>query len=209
MRGSGVTAKLPDSETVWRQEGSGALTPGKPITLAWDNGEGLEFRRIVSVDDKYLFTAKDEVKNTGTAPVSLHPYALISRHGTPKTEGYYILHEGLIGVIGDQGLKEETYKGIEDKKTSPSRSTNAWLGITDKYWADGAAARPHREPAGALLGRRGRIAEDLPDRLPARRADDRPRRDRRGELPPVRRRQGSRARSTPTTRRSASIASSC
>ena len=73
--------------------------------------------------------------NTGTAPVTLHPYALISRHGTPKTEGYYILHEGLIGVLGDQGLKEETYKDIEEKKAITFKATNAWLGITDKYWA--------------------------------------------------------------------------
>jgi YidC/Oxa1 family membrane protein insertase len=135
VRGAGVTAKLPDTETVWRQQGTGALTPGKPVTLTWDNGEGLEFRRTIAVDDKYLFTARDEVTNKGTAPVTLHPYALISRHGTPKTEGYYILHEGFIGVFGDQGLKEESYKTVEDKKTIPIKATNAWLGITDKYWA--------------------------------------------------------------------------
>jgi YidC/Oxa1 family membrane protein insertase len=132
---SGVTAKLPDSNTVWRQEGSGALTPGKPVTLTWDNGEGLEFRRTIAVDDKFLFTAKEEVKNTGTAPVALHAYGLISRHGTPKIDGFYILHEGLIGVFGDQGLKEETYKGIEDKKTLVLNPVKGWLGFTDKYWA--------------------------------------------------------------------------
>ena len=106
-----------------------------PITLTWDNGEGLTFRRSIAVDDKYLFTAKDEVANTGAAPVTLFPYALISRHGTPETSGYYILHEGLIGVLGDQGLQEETYKKIEDKKTEAWKVTNAWLGFTDKYWA--------------------------------------------------------------------------
>ena len=46
----------------------------------------------------------------------LFPYGLISRHGTPKVLGYYILHEGLIGVMGNEGLQEETYKKIEDKK---------------------------------------------------------------------------------------------
>jgi YidC/Oxa1 family membrane protein insertase len=134
VRGAGSNAKLPDSETVWRQEGSGTLTPGKPVTLIWDNGEGLEFRRTIQVDDKYLFTAKDEVKNTGAAPVALHPYALISRHGTPKTEGYYILHEGLIGVLKDK-LEEHTYSDIEKKKEVKIETVNGWLGITDKYWA--------------------------------------------------------------------------
>ena len=135
VRGAGVTAKLPDTETVWRQEGAGALAPGKPVTLTWDNGEGLEFRRTIAVDDKYLFTARDEVVNKGTAPATLYPYALISRHGTPKTEGYYILHEGFIGVFGEQGLKEESYKTVEEKKTIPIKAANSWLGITDKYWA--------------------------------------------------------------------------
>src|SRR5205085_668182 len=68
-------------------------------------------------------------------PVTLFPYALISRHGTPHTEGYYILHEGLIGVLGEQGLQEQTYKNIEEKKTQTWKVTNAWLGFTDKYWA--------------------------------------------------------------------------
>jgi YidC/Oxa1 family membrane protein insertase len=67
--------------------------------------------------------------------VTLYPYALISRHGTPHTLGYYILHEGLVGVMGDQGLKEETYAKIEEKKSETFDVTNAWLGITDKYWA--------------------------------------------------------------------------
>jgi len=133
--GAGITAKLPDADTVWTQEGSGALAVGHPITLTFDNGEGLTFRRTIAVDDKYLFTAKDEVTNKGEKPVSLYPYALISRHGTPETSGYYILHEGLIGVIGDKGLQEETYKKMEDKKSESWKATNAWLGFTDKYWA--------------------------------------------------------------------------
>jgi YidC/Oxa1 family membrane protein insertase len=131
--GSGL--KLPNAETLWQQQGAGALTPDKPVTLTFDNGDGLEFRRTISVDDKYLFTLKDEVINKGTAPVTLHPYALISRHGTPATLGYYILHEGAVGYMGDKGLQEVTYKNLEDKKTITFEVTNAWLGITDKYWA--------------------------------------------------------------------------
>jgi len=37
--------------------------------------------------------------------------------------------------MGDQGLQEYTYKAIEDKKTVSFKATDAWLGITDKYWA--------------------------------------------------------------------------
>ncbi|MGB6314574.1 MAG: membrane protein insertase YidC [Pseudolabrys sp.] len=132
---AGANVKLPTSETVWTQSGSGALTINHPVTLTYDNGEGFEFRRTIAVDDKYLFTLKDEVTNKSANPVALYPYALISRHGTPHTAGYYILHEGLIGVLGDSGLQEFTYKNIEDKKAVNFDITNGWLGITDKYWA--------------------------------------------------------------------------
>jgi len=127
--------KVPGADTVWKQVGTGALSPNHPVTLTWDNGEGLTFRRIISVDDKYMFNVRQEVVNQGSAPVSLSPYGLISRHDTPKTLGYYLLHEGLVGDLGSEGLQEYTYKKIEEKKDVKFDVTNAWLGITDKYWA--------------------------------------------------------------------------
>src|SRR6185437_16092355 len=96
-------AKVPGPQTLWK--GSGTLTPTTPVTLTWDNGEGLVFTRTISVDADYMFTLKDEVKNSGAAAANLVPYALISRTGTPQTSGYYILHEGLIGELGG-GLQE-------------------------------------------------------------------------------------------------------
>ena len=130
----GTALKVPGPETVWQQQGSAPLAVGRPVTLTYDNGEGLQFRRTIAVDDNYLFTIKDEVTNTGDAPVTLYPYALISRHGTPKTEGYYILHEGPIGVLGGK-LIEESYAEVEKRKTLAFPATQGWLGFTDKYWA--------------------------------------------------------------------------
>jgi YidC/Oxa1 family membrane protein insertase len=131
---AGANVKVPGADTLWQQRGSGALSVGRPVTLTWDNGEGLEFRRTIAVDENYMFTVKDEVANKGGAPVTLYPYALLSRHGTPQTLGYYILHEGFIGVLDDK-LLEETYADVEKKKTISFSSANAWLGFTDKYWA--------------------------------------------------------------------------
>jgi YidC/Oxa1 family membrane protein insertase len=132
---SGSTVRIPDQNTLWQQEGSGSLTPNSPVTLKYDNGEGLIFRRTIAIDDRYLFTVKDDVSNVGNAPVTLYPFALISRHGTPQVAGYYILHEGLVGYLGDQGLQEYGYKKIDDAKAVNFKVTNGWLGITDKYWA--------------------------------------------------------------------------
>ncbi|HEY8335721.1 MAG TPA: membrane protein insertase YidC [Tardiphaga sp.] len=135
VAGAGATVKVPDQNTQWQQEGSNALTPATPVTLKFDNGEGLTFKRTIAIDDRYLFTIKDDVTNIGNAPVTLYPFALISRHGTPHVEGYYILHEGLVGYLGDQGLQEYGYKKIDEAKAVNFKVTNGWLGITDKYWA--------------------------------------------------------------------------
>src|SRR6201997_3968950 len=132
---SGSTARIPDQNTVWQQENTGSLTPSHPVTLKYENGDGLTFRRTIAIDDHYLFTIKDEVTNVGNAPVPLYPFALISRHGTPQVSGYYILHEGLIGYLGDEGLQQYTYKKIDEAKSVGFKVTNGWLGITDKYWA--------------------------------------------------------------------------
>ena len=132
---TGSTVRIPDQNTTWEQEGSGSLTPSTPVKLKYDNGDGLTFRRTISIDDRYLFTIRDEVTNVGSAPVTLYPFALISRHGTPQVSGYYILHEGLIGYLGDQGLQEYSYKKIDDAKAVSFKVTDGWLGITDKYWA--------------------------------------------------------------------------
>ena len=131
---AGSTAKVPGPDTVWTQRGTGSLGVGRPVTLTYDNGEGLEFRRTIAVDDKYLFNVEDLVNNKGSAPAALYPYALISRHGLPETAGYYILHEGPIGLLEDK-LQELSYSDVEKKKSIAFKSTNAWLGFTDKYWA--------------------------------------------------------------------------
>jgi YidC/Oxa1 family membrane protein insertase len=134
LASSGATIKLPDETTVWTRQGSGPLSIDRPLELVYDNGEGLTFRRTITVDDKYAFSIRDEVANKTAEPVALHPFALVSRHGTPKTEGFLVSHEGLIGVLADK-LQEETYDNVEKRKAIAFQNTKGWLGFTDKYWA--------------------------------------------------------------------------
>ncbi|MDX2158883.1 MAG: membrane protein insertase YidC [Hyphomicrobiaceae bacterium] len=138
----GTAAKVPDAATEWKAPAGAKLTPATPVTLEWDNGEGLVFSRRISVDDKFMFEIEDSVANKGAAPVVLDHRSVLSRHGTPKIEGFYILHEGLIGVAGEKGLQEIAYaSAVKDLKdgehlTKPfEKSTGGWFGITDKYWA--------------------------------------------------------------------------
>ncbi len=132
----GQTA-VPDSETIWTAEQGAKLTPTTPVTLTWDNGQGLKFRRTLAIDENYMITVGEEVENTTAGDVVLTPYGRLYRFGTPHTSGYAVLHEGLIGVPGDAGLQEISYKSVlEDGggKTFEGK-TGGWLGITDKYWA--------------------------------------------------------------------------
>jgi YidC/Oxa1 family membrane protein insertase len=130
------TPKLPTAASKWSVESGSKLTPENPVTLKWDNGEGLTFRRTISVDESYMFTLLQEVENKTGAAVSLFPYALLSRHGRPDVQSFYILHEGLVGVLGEENLQEIDYEdAIEDKVTIFKNVKGGWLGITDKYWA--------------------------------------------------------------------------
>ena len=133
--GAGVTLPMPNADTLWTVEKGGTLTPSAPVTLVWDNGQGLVFRRTISVDADFMFTIADEVENKTSAPVTLNPYALISRHGMPKVDGFWILHEGFIGVFGSTGLHEVGYAEVlKEGGTKSYKQTGGWLGFSDKYW---------------------------------------------------------------------------
>jgi YidC/Oxa1 family membrane protein insertase len=153
----GATQPLPDSNTLWRAEKAGPLTPQSPVTLVWDNGQGLVFRRTISVDPDYLFTVKDEVENKSGSAISLYPYALISRHGLPKVDGVWmILHEGFIGALGPSGLKEVGYADVlKEGATHAYKQTGGWLGITDKYWAAALVPDPSVPTEARFTGSKG------------------------------------------------------
>ncbi len=129
---------VPSESTVWTVKSGDKLTPTTPLVLSYDNGSGLVFDRTISVDDNYLFTIDDAVTNNSADQVSLSPYGRIKRLYKPQTSGIYILHEGLIGFLGEEGLQEIDYGDVEDADNGlivPQKTPTGWLGITDKYWA--------------------------------------------------------------------------
>jgi YidC/Oxa1 family membrane protein insertase len=133
----GGTVKLPNADTLWTAEG-GPLTENSPVTLRWDNGEGLTFEQVIAIDDDYLFRVTQRVINNSSAAVDVASFGLISRTGTPKTLGFYILHEGPLGVFDDT-QEEFGYDDLKDdyagQEVIIARDTDGgWLGITDKYW---------------------------------------------------------------------------
>jgi len=132
---SGSTTKLPDSKSVWTLTSGTALSAATPVTLSWDNGQGLVFRREISLSDQYVFAVKHEIENKSSVPVSLIPYARVQRQDTPVTEGFYVFFEGLLGVQ-DGVLTEAGYGDVSDEGGKIVKDgTGGWLAFTDKYWA--------------------------------------------------------------------------
>ena len=129
----GNNIKVPTKNSKWKIEGNKTLTEKSPITIKWDNKEGIIFKKIIKLDEKYLFKIKQEIQNNSSANIELYPYAQITRNKVPDDiQNFYISHEGFIGVFDDE-LKEDDYDDIKDNKIV--RETNeGWLGITDKYW---------------------------------------------------------------------------
>ncbi|MBW0175864.1 MAG: membrane protein insertase YidC [Candidatus Fonsibacter sp.] len=124
--------KVPDNNSIWQIKDGKKLTPSSPITLEWNNREGIIFSKKIEVDNKYLFKITETIRNEKNKTIELFHYSQITKNTKPTTENFYILHEGLIGVV-DKNLKEETYSTIEkEKKTYAGKS--GWFGITDKYW---------------------------------------------------------------------------
>ena len=124
--------EMPNSDTLWKISGNSNLAPNNPVTIEWVNKQNIKFKKKFSIDNQYLFTIDQSVKNNTENSYSLYPYGQVVRNKSPETQNFFILHEGLVGVFDDQ-LIEKDYDDIEEKKYSIT-SKRGWLGITDKYW---------------------------------------------------------------------------
>ena len=135
--------QVPDPNTIWTVIGNNILTPSSPISLVWDNGNGVKFMRKISIDEKYMFTVEQGIENNSGSEISLRPYGLLRRHGEPKDmKNFFILHEGIIRM-SDGELSEEDYGDIADLPILEKEGTHAervevqnsgWTGFTDHYW---------------------------------------------------------------------------
>ena len=143
LPGTGLAAgDVPDAMTEWQAVKGSVLTPGTPVNLRWDNGKGLVFLREISIDANYMFLVTDTVENTGSADVTLQPYGIIARHGLPKLQNIFVVHEGAV-QRNDGELVETDYADITEFVVDPaeglpaeviSSAVDGWIGFTDHYW---------------------------------------------------------------------------
>ncbi len=134
--------QVPGPNTSWVLSEGETLTPSTPVTLSWDNQAGLRFTRTISVDDDFMFSISQSVENVSDEAQRLQPYGIVARHGRPDVVGFFILHEGVVGM-SDGELSELDYDDLTDLPSIARENANAevtdvsesgWLGFTDKYW---------------------------------------------------------------------------
>lgn len=125
---------LPNAKTLWNVPGNKKLTHETPVTLVWDNGQGLTFERTITLDEHYMFNITQKVINHSGQNVTLYPYGLISQTGLPAfLQNIWIMQEGPMGYVGDK-LLDFKYKAIRKEGGQSLQAMSGWLGITDKYW---------------------------------------------------------------------------
>jgi YidC/Oxa1 family membrane protein insertase len=122
------------------------LAPGRPITLSWTNPAGAVFEIRLAVDENFLFTATQTVRNASAGAVAVRPFGFVNRTGTGPEKDAFNLHVGPVAVV-DGTLREGEigFETLRDDGPQSFSTTGGWLGITDKYWL--AALIPDQKAA--------------------------------------------------------------
>lgn len=121
-------------EGAWQTDAS-SLTHNGSVTLTKQAGD-LTIQRQITLDDDYMFTITDTLKNTGADAASVTPYAVLKKNkpASLSESAQYVVHTGFIGWIED-ALEELSFDDIRDNAKSNFVSHQAgWVGLTEKYW---------------------------------------------------------------------------
>ena len=125
---------LPNKDTLWTVAGNQELTPSTPVTLVWQNGQGVKFMYTISLDNNYLFDIKQTVENNSGHEITVYPYGLFSKTIKNEQQSRSVVHEGFTGII-DGDLKEIRYNKLDaEKEPETFETTGGWISLTDRYW---------------------------------------------------------------------------
>lgn len=144
-----TSTALSDARSQWTAAEGSRLTPTTPVTLTFDAGDGRVIERRISIDEHFMFTITDTVRNTSDAAITVRPFGTVRRDGMP--EGFRnnaIVHQGMIGAFGQNNrLEQRNFKAAdnhardrgrgrkgEDERIVEGQGTGGWVGITEHYW---------------------------------------------------------------------------
>lgn len=129
----GVT--VPGADTIWTASAK-KLTPSAPVTLSWTNEAAHKFEIILSIDENYLITAKQNFTNGGDTNVQVAPFGLLSRTGKSTDMDTWTIHSGPMGVFNETADYDWDYEDLDELAGGEQafQTTRGWIGFTDKYW---------------------------------------------------------------------------
>jgi YidC/Oxa1 family membrane protein insertase len=142
-------ATLADASTEWTATEGARLTPTTPVTMTRQAGENLTIERTISIDQNFMFTITDVVRNESGAPVSVRPFGVVRRQGMPEDyRQNQIVHQGLIGAFGPENhLQQANFSNAQkhardkdrgrrgaDERIRELQGEGGWFGIVDHYW---------------------------------------------------------------------------
>lgn len=122
---------IPNKNSIWTlvEQDTGDRKSDKAVLL-FDNKQGIIFKIIISIDDKYLINVKQIVENNTNNKIYTKPFWSITKSNflTVSDTGSF---SGAIGLFNG---------GVSEIKTKKIRNNNLefqnfeWAGITSKYW---------------------------------------------------------------------------
>jgi YidC/Oxa1 family membrane protein insertase len=149
MSQNGVGVGVLDQDAVWTLAEGERLTPQTPVTLTLRTATGFEITRKISIDDRYMFTIEETVRNVGDAPREIRPYGVVRRLGMADDfvrNG--MVHQGMAGVFGpNHALNDINYRkaaehardkdrgrASADERIESQSGVGGWLGLSEHYW---------------------------------------------------------------------------
>ncbi|HAT49317.1 MAG: membrane protein insertase YidC [Nitrospirae bacterium] len=131
----GNQVKTPDRNTVWSLAKPDPSTPAHAIHLFWDNGQGLLFEKLITVEEKtYMITVEDRIVNTTDSPVGVNHFSHFIRV-EPVIDSHAMAVSDFQGPMGflDGTRIQHPYQDLHEKDVHES-ATTGWAGFSDKYF---------------------------------------------------------------------------
>ena len=126
--------KMPDSKSVWNVVAGDTLTQNSSVQLQWNNGQGLIFEQVISLNEDYAFEVVRRVINNTGRDIEIHPFSLIAQRGVPEEFlGRWVVHEGPLGYFGNE-LFEFGYNKMDKEPSLQKSADKGWIGLTTKDW---------------------------------------------------------------------------
>jgi YidC/Oxa1 family membrane protein insertase len=125
------TIDVPDERTLWEFDRVSSEHDDKKLVFSYKNKQNVIFTITFSLDEKYLLTIKQDIKNNANKNINLRPILEIIKFDYIDRENGSI-YSGGIGVFDKNDVKEIKSKKL--KNNSIEYDTFKWSGFTNKYW---------------------------------------------------------------------------